>query len=128
MPEHFEQAASLVTPEMVKEAMPCGPDLGLHLEVIQRFADAGVDELYVQQIGGDHDAFFRAYAKEILPRFTEQPTNVSPRDPRFPTPCGTVPAGKPKGEHSGPIRPRGGGLHPRFISTVPQVCTERGRR
>ncbi len=32
--------------------------------------DAGVDELYVQQVGGGHDQFFEVYAREVLPRFT----------------------------------------------------------
>ncbi|MBO0708330.1 MAG: LLM class F420-dependent oxidoreductase, partial [Candidatus Dormibacteraeota bacterium] len=75
--EHFEQASSLVTPEMVGETVPCGPDLDKHLEAIQRFADAGVDELYVQQIGGDHDAFFNAYREEVLPRFAVEPAAAS---------------------------------------------------
>lgn len=69
-PEHFEQASSLVTEEMVAEAVPCGPDLDRHVESIQEYADAGVDELYVQQIGGGHDQFFEVYAREVLPRFT----------------------------------------------------------
>jgi G6PDH family F420-dependent oxidoreductase len=68
-PEHFEQATELVTEEMVAEATPCGPDLERHLAAIREFADAGVDELYVQQVGGGHDEFFAAYEKGILPRF-----------------------------------------------------------
>lgn len=71
-PEHFEQAASLVRPEMVAQSMPCGPDLEEHLAAIDRFRRAGVDELYVQQIGGGHQEFFRAYEKEILPRFAAE--------------------------------------------------------
>jgi G6PDH family F420-dependent oxidoreductase len=70
MPEHFEQATELVTEELLAEAIPCGPDLERHAEAIQEFADAGVDELYVHQIGGGHDRFFDAYAREILPRFS----------------------------------------------------------
>jgi G6PDH family F420-dependent oxidoreductase len=67
-PEHFEQAVELVTEEMTGEAVPCGPDLERHAEAIQEFAEAGVDELYVHQIGGGHEQFFEAYAREILPR------------------------------------------------------------
>ncbi|HEX2127230.1 MAG TPA: LLM class flavin-dependent oxidoreductase, partial [Thermoleophilaceae bacterium] len=70
MPEHFEQATELVTEDMLAEAIPCGPDLERHAEAIQEFADAGVDELYLHQIGGGHDQFFEAYAREILPRFS----------------------------------------------------------
>jgi G6PDH family F420-dependent oxidoreductase len=68
-PEHFEQAVELVTEEMIAEAVPCGPDIDRHVAALQEFADAGVDELYVQQIGGGHDEFFAAYAREVLPRF-----------------------------------------------------------
>ena len=68
-PQHFEQAVELVTEDMVAESVPCGPDLERHVAALQEFADAGVDELYVQQIGGGHDDFFAAYAREVLPRF-----------------------------------------------------------
>lgn len=68
-PAHFEQAGELVTEELIGESIACGPDLDLHLERIQAYADAGVDELYVQQVGGGHDAFFAAYAEHVLPRF-----------------------------------------------------------
>jgi G6PDH family F420-dependent oxidoreductase len=68
-PRHFEQASELVTEEMVAEAVPCGPDIDRHLQALQQFADAGVDELFVQQIGPDQDAFFGGWAREVLPRF-----------------------------------------------------------
>jgi G6PDH family F420-dependent oxidoreductase len=68
-PEHFEQATSLVTEEMIGESVPCGPDLERHIEMIREHADAGVDELYVQQVGGGHDEFFAAYARDVLPLF-----------------------------------------------------------
>jgi G6PDH family F420-dependent oxidoreductase len=68
-PAHFEQASELVTEEMIGETVPCGPDLDEHLETIQAYADAGVDELYIQQVGGGHEAFFDAYEREILPKF-----------------------------------------------------------
>jgi G6PDH family F420-dependent oxidoreductase len=68
-PRHFEQACELVTEEMIAGSLPCGPDVDAHVAALQEFADAGVDELYVQQVGGDHDAFFGAYARDVLPRF-----------------------------------------------------------
>jgi G6PDH family F420-dependent oxidoreductase len=68
---HFEQAAELV-PEEAMESMPLGPDLERHHEGLKEFADAGVDELFVQQIGPDQDAFFDTWAPEILPRFHDQ--------------------------------------------------------
>ena len=68
-PQHFEQASTLVTEEMIAETLPCGPDIERHVEALQEYADAGVDELYVQQIGGGEE-FFEAYAREVLPRFS----------------------------------------------------------
>jgi alkanesulfonate monooxygenase SsuD/methylene tetrahydromethanopterin reductase-like flavin-dependent oxidoreductase (luciferase family) len=69
IPARFEQASELVSEDMVAEAVPCGPDLDLHLQAIKRYEDAGFDELYIQQIGRDHERFFETYASEILPRF-----------------------------------------------------------
>ncbi|MGH8891453.1 MAG: TIGR03557 family F420-dependent LLM class oxidoreductase [Acidothermaceae bacterium] len=66
-PEHFEQASQLVTPEMVGETVPCGPDPQPYVEMIRNYADAGFDELYVQQIGPDQDEFFTFFAKEVEP-------------------------------------------------------------
>jgi G6PDH family F420-dependent oxidoreductase len=68
-PAHFEQASELVSEDAVAEVVPCGPDLDLHIQAIQRYEDAGFDELYVQQIGSGHERFFETYASEILPRF-----------------------------------------------------------
>jgi G6PDH family F420-dependent oxidoreductase len=67
-PEHFEQATELVTSEMLAEAVPCGPDVDKHVAALQAYADAGFDELYVNQIGPDQDAFFAAYSERVLPR------------------------------------------------------------
>jgi hypothetical protein len=67
-PAHFEQACELVTGEHI--ASPVGPDLDKHIESLQQYADAGVDELFVQQIGPDQDPFFTTWADEVLPHFT----------------------------------------------------------
>jgi G6PDH family F420-dependent oxidoreductase len=69
MPEHFQQASQLVTAEMIAETVPCGPDLDEHVAALREYADAGVDELYVQQIGPEQEPFFEAYARDVLPRF-----------------------------------------------------------
>jgi G6PDH family F420-dependent oxidoreductase len=66
-PAHFEQACELVEPEML--VTPVGPDLDAHIGSLRQYADAGVDELYVQQIGPDQDAFFDAWAPAVLPQF-----------------------------------------------------------
>ena len=68
-PAHFQQTAELVTEDLVAASVACGPDIDHHLERIRAYADAGVDELYVQQMGGDHAAFFDAYREHVLPQF-----------------------------------------------------------
>ncbi len=70
-PRHFEQASELVSEEMLAEAVPCGPDLDRHIEQICAYADAGFDELYIQQIGPEQDAFFELCRDELLPRARE---------------------------------------------------------
>lgn len=68
LPRHFEQLAETATEEAATAATPCGPDPEVHLEAIRSYVDAGFDEIYVNQIGGEQDAFFDFYAKEVLPR------------------------------------------------------------
>ncbi len=66
-PEHFEQASQLITPDMVAQSVPCGPDPQPYVEQIKKYADAGFDELHIQQIGPDQDEFFTFFAKELEP-------------------------------------------------------------
>ncbi|MFI6097064.1 TIGR03557 family F420-dependent LLM class oxidoreductase [Lentzea sp. NPDC051213] len=66
-PRHFEQASSLVTPDMIRESIPCGPDPEPYAEKIKEFAEAGFDEVYVQQIGPSQREFFEFWAKEVVP-------------------------------------------------------------
>jgi G6PDH family F420-dependent oxidoreductase len=68
-PSHFEQASQLVTEQMIAEAVPCGPDVDRIIATIQEFADAGFDELYVQQIGDRQAEFFDMLSREVVPRF-----------------------------------------------------------
>jgi G6PDH family F420-dependent oxidoreductase len=70
-PSHFEQASQLISEDMASEDVPCGPDIDKHLEAIQAYADAGFDELFINQIGPEQDAFFEAYRTEVLPRFRD---------------------------------------------------------
>ena len=66
-PRDFAAASGLVTQEMVREQYACGPDPDRHLAKVTAFADAGFDELYVQQMGQEQDRFFEAWAQHVLP-------------------------------------------------------------
>ena len=68
MPAHFEQAASIVTEDMVAEAVPCGPDPERHARAISKYLDAGFDELYINQIGSNQAGFTEFFEKEIRRR------------------------------------------------------------
>jgi hypothetical protein len=67
-PAHFEQATELVTEEMIAESVPCGPDVDRIVETLRQFADAGFDEVYVQQIGERQSEFFDVLSRDVLPR------------------------------------------------------------
>jgi G6PDH family F420-dependent oxidoreductase len=70
-PRHFEQASQLVSRESVARALPCGPDLPRYLDAVRAYADAGFDELYVQQIGPGQDAFFRFWEARVRPALAQ---------------------------------------------------------
>ena len=67
-PEHFGQAGELVTEDMVADEVPCGPDVDRHVALIKEYADAGFDELYINQIGPEQDAFRRLSKRSASPR------------------------------------------------------------
>lgn len=71
-PRHFEQVSQLVSEEMVARDTPCGADVDHHVQAIQAYADAGFDELYVNQIGSKQEAFFDAYREHVLPALSER--------------------------------------------------------
>jgi G6PDH family F420-dependent oxidoreductase len=59
--------------QAVKTVHRIWPNEGLpgerHIAAVQEYADAGADELYIQQIGDDQEAFFEAYSRDVLPKF-----------------------------------------------------------
>jgi G6PDH family F420-dependent oxidoreductase len=67
-PKHFEQAGQLVQPDALRESFVCGNDPEAHLKMIQKFADAGFDELYVGSVGPNYQGLLDLYAKQVLPR------------------------------------------------------------
>ena len=69
-PTHFEQLAEIVTEDMIAERVVCGPDIDRHVARIQEYVDAGYDHVYIHQVGPDQAGFLRAYARDVLPRFS----------------------------------------------------------
>jgi G6PDH family F420-dependent oxidoreductase len=67
-PKHFEQASQLVTQDMIKEAFVCGKDPQAHLEMIDQYAQAGFDEVYVANTGPNWQGLFDLYRQHVLPK------------------------------------------------------------
>ena len=53
----------------VAELVACGPDPDDHIALIEKFADAGFDHVYVHQVGPEQHAAIDFYEEEVLPSF-----------------------------------------------------------
>jgi len=69
LPEHFQDAAKMITEEDVARDVICGPDPQRHIDQIRKYVTAGYDHVYIHQVGPDQEGFFRFYEKEVLPKF-----------------------------------------------------------
>ena len=66
-PQHFEQAASLVTREAIGEDTVCGDDVEEHRAAFDPFREAGFDEVYVANMGPSFREMIAFYGDEVLP-------------------------------------------------------------
>jgi hypothetical protein len=64
--------SELVTPEMTKKSVTCGPDPAEHVKAFQPYLDAGFDEVYVGNMGPHYAAMLTMYGKEVLPALRER--------------------------------------------------------
>jgi coenzyme F420-dependent glucose-6-phosphate dehydrogenase len=71
-PAHFEQAVQLVTPEKIGESVVVGPDASKYLAKIDEYVQAGIDHVYIHQVGPDQEGFIRFAEREILPQYASQ--------------------------------------------------------
>ena len=67
LPRHFEQIGKSVSEDDVKDKLAFGPDPKRHLDMIQKYVEAGYTHIWLHQIGPDQEGFFHFYATEILP-------------------------------------------------------------
>ncbi|GGR13295.1 LLM class F420-dependent oxidoreductase [Actinoplanes ianthinogenes] len=65
-PRHFEQASELVTPDMTKQSIVCGPDPAGHSAQLKAYQEAGFDEVYVANIGPHYRELIDLYRREFL--------------------------------------------------------------
>lgn len=70
-PRHFEQASQLVTPDMTRESLVCGPDIDRHVEAFRPYVEAGFDEVYIANIGPHYQEMIKRFGAEVLPAVRE---------------------------------------------------------
>lgn len=71
-PRHFEQAAQLVTPEMSRSSMVCGPDVDRHVSSFDEYVDAGFEEIYVANVGPHYRDMIKRFGADVLPAVRER--------------------------------------------------------
>ena len=77
-PAHFEQASQLVPRDSTRDSIAYGADIDRHVAAFRPYAEAGIDEVHIAQIGGREptsgaEGFFEFYRDKVLPRLRELP-------------------------------------------------------
>lgn len=69
-PFDFEQMAKLVRPEDFTGRMLISADPDAHRAEIQKFFDAGIDRVYLHNVGRDQAGWIDVFGREVLPKLT----------------------------------------------------------
>ncbi len=68
----FAGASQFVRTSDVADSIPCGPEVGDHVEAVRAFVEAGFTDVAVVQVGGDTQPAFLDWAeRELLPALRE---------------------------------------------------------
>jgi hypothetical protein len=57
-----------VTPDDLDGALHISPDLGRHVDWLQRRLDRGFEALYLHEVGPEQERFVETFGREVLPR------------------------------------------------------------
>jgi coenzyme F420-dependent glucose-6-phosphate dehydrogenase len=69
-PFDFEQMAKLVRPEDFEGRMLISSDPDLHRAEIQKFFDAGIDRVYLHNVGRNQREWIDVFGRDVLPKLT----------------------------------------------------------
>jgi coenzyme F420-dependent glucose-6-phosphate dehydrogenase len=72
LPRDFEQAAEQVRLDDVRDKVVAGADVARYVEQIRVYADAGLDHVFLHQVGRDQEPFFRFAENELLPALRKE--------------------------------------------------------
>jgi len=67
-PRDFADAMTLVPREKMGESVATGPNPDDHAKQVREYIEAGVDEVFVQQMGPDTEGFFASFERDVLPQ------------------------------------------------------------
>jgi G6PDH family F420-dependent oxidoreductase len=65
-PQHFEEAATLISAGDVAKKVVCGPDPAAIVEKTKEFVDAGFDHVFIHQVGPRQEEFLEFAKTELL--------------------------------------------------------------
>ena len=69
-PFDFEQMAKLVRPEDFDGRMVISADPDVHRAEIQKFFDAGIDRIYLHNVGRNQTEWIEVFGRDVLPKLT----------------------------------------------------------
>jgi len=56
---------------MLAEKTPIGPDVEPYVDAVRELVDAGVQSVYIHQVGPDQEGFFRFFREELQPELAK---------------------------------------------------------
>jgi G6PDH family F420-dependent oxidoreductase len=71
-PSHFEKVVEMMGAPQVSSDIVLGPNVDEYLQSIQKFVDAGYDQVYIHQIGPDQAGFLRFFREKLTPELEAQ--------------------------------------------------------
>jgi G6PDH family F420-dependent oxidoreductase len=87
--EGFAAATKNISPDVVADAISCGPDPARHLDAIRGYIEAGFDHIILTQIGPAQEEFFEFFERELSEPL-RQSTSTPPPTPRKRAPAPAV--------------------------------------
>jgi coenzyme F420-dependent glucose-6-phosphate dehydrogenase len=67
-PQGFDMATRYVKPEDIKDSLLISSDLNQHVDWLSQFIELGFEELQLDQVGRNQDAFLEAFGTKVLPQ------------------------------------------------------------
>lgn len=87
-PEEFDRATADVSVPAVAQKIPCSADLEFHIERLRAYAELGVDQVYIFNVGRNQREFIETFGGQVLPRLRESAAPAGASAPPAKAPAG----------------------------------------